>query len=348
MKNRFFLLLAIIGLVTTGIILDYPSVLAQQQVPGAVEKEGKYIIPAEFTPFGDVNEAGVATAEQTLYTQQPDRPGHPPIGAYPRNGFNFGGAGEVDALANGQDVLFWDLINNTAELLISVANDTKGVWCVWQEARGGRRDPKWKKTDLDADGVTLPQSKDLDALEVWGDTAFADSCDANYYSLQGDPNNISVKIKGAGGPYISRAEIFTAVHGLGFTGTVDSVDLDGLMVWDTGGLNGSPDALWNSGDAIIFSIRKAANWDGGEIVVMQWAVAQASFLNHGRHLWNTGFDVTLFGVDNEEVDAVEAFAGGPHTQTPTLTQWGLVILVALLIASTVFVLLKRRKAAVPA
>lgn len=35
-------------------------------------------------------------------------------------------------------------------------------------------------------------------------------------------------------------------------------------------------------------------------------------------------------------------------QTPTLTEWGLAILIALLIGSTVFVMLRRRKAAVPA
>jgi hypothetical protein len=35
-------------------------------------------------------------------------------------------------------------------------------------------------------------------------------------------------------------------------------------------------------------------------------------------------------------------------QTPTLTEWGLIILVALLIGSGVFVMLRRRKAAVPA
>jgi len=35
-------------------------------------------------------------------------------------------------------------------------------------------------------------------------------------------------------------------------------------------------------------------------------------------------------------------------QTPSLTEWGLIILVALLIGSTVFIMLRRRKAAVPA
>ena len=34
-------------------------------------------------------------------------------------------------------------------------------------------------------------------------------------------------------------------------------------------------------------------------------------------------------------------------QTPSLTQWGLIILVGLIVASTVFIMLRRRKAAVP-
>lgn len=119
------------------------------------------------------------------------------------------------------------------------------------------------------------------------------------------------------------------------------------MTWDT-----PPYGEWGPGDSIIFSIRNTkptGNWDGGEIVVKLFDVAGGSFLNHGGHLWNTAFTVAAkFGVDTEEIDAIEAFSGGPHSQTPTLTGWGLIILIALLIASTVFILLRRRKPVVPA
>jgi len=76
-----------------------------------------------------------------------------------------------------------------------------------------------------------------------------------------------------------------------------------------------------------------------------------SFLLHGGNLWDTAFDVALaFSLNppTQEVDAIEAYPQQPRPQTPALTEWGLIILVALLIASTIFVMLRRRKAAVPA
>ena len=145
----------------------------------------------------------------------------------------------------------------------------------------------------------------------------------------------------AAGAYVAQSVIQNSVQYLDYVGP--SVDLDALMVWDV-----DPLGTWSNGDAIIFSIRGAGNWDGGEIVVKEFSVAGARFLNHGDHLWNTAFDVqTAFGVDTEEVDAIEAYPTW-YQQTPTLTQWGLIILVALLIASGVFIMLRRRKAAIPA
>jgi hypothetical protein len=38
----------------------------------------------------------------------------------------------------------------------------------------------------------------------------------------------------------------------------------------------------------------------------------------------------------------------PYPQTPTMTQWGMIVLVALIVASAVYILLRRRRATVPA
>jgi hypothetical protein len=218
---------------------------------------------------------------------------------------------------------------------------------VYMEDIGANTSPKWSQVDLVNDTKTVDE---LDGLEVWGPYG---SDDADYYSLIGDPVDPGLGAKVSvfywsppAGPsifYVPHSDIVNAVRSLGFTGDSLFVDLDALMVWD-----GDYDQVWNDPDMIIFSIRESGNWDGGEIVVLPFG-GPASFLNHGGHLWNTAFGVgAAFDVPTEEVDAIEAYPQQPRPQTPALTAWGLVVLVALLIVSTVFVLLKRRKAVIRA
>jgi len=203
---------------------------------------------------------------------------------------------------------------------------------------GGNTSPKWTQVDIVNDTNTVDE---LDGLEVWGPYG---SDDADFFSLFQDFAYGFSVFYWTGTTYlgyIPNLQIDAAVGGLGYIG--DHVDLDALMVWD-----GNWDQAWNAGDTIIFSIRAAGNWDGGEIVVLPFG-GPASFLNHGGHLWNTDFGVgAAFGVPTEEVDAIEAYPQQPRPQTPALTEWGLLVLVALLIISTVFVLLKRKKAVIRA
>jgi hypothetical protein len=366
MKNKLFLLLVIIAAMGIAVVLSYGKVWAQgQEAPPEPFDQSKCMIPVEFSNFPQDKQAPPAggsivgpDAEQNLYTEPPDAVGAP----FPRNTFDFDGVDnpsgdQVDALANWRDAFFYQVIHNQADLLVSFQGDPGGV-AVWKESWwvGKNTSPLWAQVHLNNPNPA-GELEDMDALEVWGPRYDADSVpnpdDANLYSLIGDVGGVSVWCywpgTGASTPYILHPIIQAAVESLGYVGP--TVDLDGLMAFE----NGSKDSLWDDGDTILFSIRNtkpAGNWDGGEIVVLGWNAVPgtgAHFLDHGGHTWNTAFACsTAFGVHTEEVDAIEAYPPQPQPSTPTLTEWGLIILVVLLIASTVFVLLKRRKAAVPA
>ncbi|HWR81716.1 MAG TPA: hypothetical protein VN285_00280 [Candidatus Deferrimicrobium sp.] len=301
----------------------------------------------------DVNPPGgcmFAAPSQVLYTLIPD-PAACPAPALPRrSAFNFAPAGQVDALANLGDAFFINVYTNSAELLFSLEGDPPvppvvgPVAVMFENTAGGFG----IHADHNAVANGDPMMDDLDALEVY-QTGGAD--DANCYSLDGDPAlagdggiKYSVRYAPAGGlgtGYVPHSDIVNAIRARGWTGTaVDSqnVDLDGLMVRD------DPDGIWNAGDMIIFSIEGPnANWDGGEIVILPFAgrPGSAFFLNHGGHLWNTAFAVgTTFSVGTEEVDAIEA---ADTRRVPSLTPYGLFILLGLMILSGAYVIYSRRK-----
>lgn len=363
MKSKFFVMLALIALVVFMVSLDFSQVWAQQEGPPEPFDESKATIPVEFTTFRDVSQGGALPPPQDLFTVPPDAPGTP----YPGNSFTYPHTDSlVDAIANTGDYLFGFLTGNRVNLLVSFQGDPNysgpggpfGPVAVYMEDPGGGAYPKWNQQGppagktvpygLDFDASTLNPDHELDALEVWGPLS---SDDANMYSLEGDPiipaasdpERISVRKQWNGLWFIGHSTIQAAVVALGYTGDTNLIDLDALMV-----RNLSDSENWSTGDTIIFSIRAAGNWDGGEIVVLPFG-GPPSFLNHGGHLWNTAFNVAgAFDLDppTEEVDAIEAYPA-PRS-TPTLTEWGLVILVALLIGSAVFVMLRKRKATVPA
>ena len=159
------------------------------------------------------------------------------------------------------------------------------------------------------------------------------------------------------------------------------------MVCDNGG------GLWNFGDTIVFGIRAAAGWHGGEIVVLPFGAAPA-FLFHGGHLWDdvAGDEPNVhFGLPGfDEVDGIEATPnkddlfgarklgnartletpdgcmdadgkykadgsvcpggaqGAADPAVPAVTEWGLVVMVPLVLAAGTVVLRRwRRLAAKP-
>jgi hypothetical protein len=373
MKTKLFLLLAIITLLGIAVVFNYGYVWAQRvdQKPPPDFDATKEPIRTEFSDYPDKEAAKPPDGTlwgldplQVLYTQPIDRPAAPGD-PFPQDddGLDFGASGEVDALANMSDALFSDLVFNADNLVVSFGGDPNFTGppaindvAAFMEDVGGNRNPYWRQQDL----VNPDQLDDVDGLQIWPpDTGYA-----NMYSrLKDFATGTSVYYwDGANSAqYVPWTDIRDAVKsasldyegGQHYTGPDSLVDLDALMVKDRGG---NFDGYWNDGDTIIFSIRNtkpAGNWDGGEIVVLPHAGQPNSvrWLRHGGHLWNTAFVCSTefkmaAGTRTEEVDAIEAYPTPLTQETPTLTGWGLIILVALLIASTIFILLKRRKAVV--
>jgi hypothetical protein len=202
-------------------------------------------------------------------------------------------AREVDALANHQDALFWDVIANQAALLFSTGSTTlllpgdsratvynaspdynqlgiheKSV--LFESIRGGI-DFWAKPPEIDQAGVN-----DLDGLEVWSSVSPTSSQypspadptpdDADMYSLLGDPliNGIRTSvwyynpITQISNSYITAAQIAAAINRPDIANLANIIDLDGLMVWDGGNIG-----QWDNSDAILFSVMPIdANLDG--------------------------------------------------------------------------------------
>jgi hypothetical protein len=250
-------------------------------------------------------------------------------------------AREVDALANHQDALFWDVIANRAALLFSTGSTTLllpgdsraavynaspdynqlGIHekSVLVEPIGGGIDFWAKPPQIDQAGVN-----DLDGLEVWGGLADPTPNDADMYSLLGDPliNGIRTSVwyynGGVSTSYLNAAQIAAAINRPDIVNLADIIDLDGLMVWDGGNIG-----QWDNSDAILFSVMpidanldgiitpniNGGDIDGGEIWSWQFGQPLAQFLNHGGHLWDTAFNVRqATGAVNENIDALEAVA----------------------------------------
>ena len=192
-------------------------------------------------------------------------------------GFN---SGDVDALAASFDFFFPELIINRAALLVTFDNDPN----IYIEDDLGNNYIWAVPAQVDAKGYAM-----VEALEVWGPEGISDS---TRYSLRGDPGGCAVLILG-GGCLHTNAAVGAAI-GLS---PGAQFDLDALMAY---------------GDEIVFSIRPYTDatglaFDGGEIWHWDGKAAQAAFLNHGGHLWDTAFDVRgTFGVNDENVASIEA------------------------------------------
>jgi hypothetical protein len=281
-------------------------------------------IPVEYSnvPDEERDEAcshGNADPAQVLYTEPADATGCP----FVRNALDFGGQVDVDAIASCQDAYFNLLRNNSTQLVVSFNDDLPDPpgWAVYYETPAGMTGARWRQAALCRAGATDGSVEDVDGIELWGPVG---GDDAVMYSLVGEPGGISVF--GPGGvPYISRSQIHTAISSLGFQGEIENVDLDALMVKDV-----ACDGEFGAGDEIMFSIRAAANWDGGEIVVYPFSAAPV-FLSHGGHVWDTGHPVAIrFGCGTEEVDAIESWLvpGVPATSYRAMVIFALVLISA--------------------
>jgi hypothetical protein len=240
------------------------------------------------------------------------------------NAFDYSGSGpppedpdQVDALANEQDYLFFQLLNNQAAMVVSLQqenflrnhnpNSTVGIWATAQQLR-----------NMAPGG----QPAEVDAVELWGDPSSpqhdgSGGIDSNHYSYIGD--SIPPVPPGGGFPPVSIFYYDPANHvskpyilhdplrdalNQSFGFGVNQIDVDGLMVYDIAG-----NTVWDLGDWIIFSLRPVTGGvflDGGELFV--WRNGQPmTYLQHGGRTWDTLNSVALiFNANTENIDALEA------------------------------------------
>jgi hypothetical protein len=367
MKKSLLLLLCAMLVVAVGVT----ALADQKQVKKSKDRQPEGI-PVEFTdnldkehqkvPPPPPNDIGLPDPAQTLYVEPIDGAAD----AQPFDGWDYQLALaatlypfdsiEVDAMANLADADFEEVVNPArfTRLYVSIQTDPQQggagndvpVWFEgWPRPRlVARRGVKWFDNEINA--VTPANLEDLDAIELWGPLP---GFDANRFSLVGDEFDHSVwwydppavaPPNGAVGLYITQTAVHGWVTALGFGGAVTDVDLDGLMIYDAALDN----AFDPAHDEIIFSIRGGVGgWDGGEIVYRP-AGGPPQFLLHGGHRWNTAFDVrTAFNqAVTEEIDAIEA------EEVPALTDWGMLVLAAMLVLSALWVYRTKRNAQVTA
>ncbi len=250
---------------------------------------------------------------------------------------------QVDALANSGDLYFWAVTEDLVHLFVSFKGDPLDtvVWIEGKDAGGGHRG-YWHKNDLSNVGTDDPDPNfaDLDALETYGPPGY---CDANMCSFVDDAvTDTSVwKYNNALTPpyqgWVSHSDICDAVNALGPYVDPAYIELDALMV--------SMQA-----NKIIFSIVAAPpGWHGGELIEMNVNnPSGASWLFHGDHDWDHNFHPgTEFDVGTDDIDAIEAWNGAfIPLKVPALTNWGMLILLVLLVLSGVYVIYHRRKGVV--
>jgi hypothetical protein len=165
----------------------------------------------------------------------------------------------------------------------------------------------WNKAHFNWNN-SVGQLDEVDAIELWGGLGVSD---AVYYSLFRDATGSSVFVAAGAMPteYISQGDVHVAINLLGFTGATNEVDVDALMVKDA-----NSNSTWDGGDEVIFSIREAANFDGGEIMHWRFSDPAPTFLSHGGHPWDTSFLVAnAFGFPGA-VDEIDAIEGSPTGQ----------------------------------
>jgi hypothetical protein len=264
---------------TCVVAVEHQASTFGSRVPLVTSVPGK-----EYSARPDIDALGTLDPEQTLRWD-----GFGNVG----DGFDYGGNGEVDAMANNVDALFDEVTTNQAALLFSTVGDGRifyedifGQWGIWA-------------TPQQINAANPPS--DVDGLEVWGPIGVPVPDiipDANRYSLADDVTVGGSVFAEGGGVIYTPAQIAAAIGRPDLAGVID---LDGLMVKED--------------TRLMFSIAAVDVFDGGEIWVWD-GVSPANFLNHGGNLWNTAFDVQgTFGTASEDVNGLEAIAVVPEPLT---------------------------------
>jgi len=254
---------------------------------------------------------------------------------------------QVDALANREDLLFYDVIANKVTLVFStglLGTVINGVYqpgprtnfdnYIFYERPAGKIGVWATPAEINqvepnnVEGLelwapvqdpTVPLEDRVNSVLLNGPELPVD--DANRYSLLGDPLGCSV-FKSNGDCLFLKADIAAAITPLfpGLDITDAKIDLDGLMTWENDILF-SLKPIDGDNDAIITDNDPSKDLDGGEIFVWR-ATKPAKFLIHGGHVWDTVFNVkdtvefwTGLRPGTENIDALEAVA--VHTPEPS-------------------------------
>jgi hypothetical protein len=206
---------------------------------------------------------------------------------------------QVDALAHPDDAYFNEVVSNTTAILYSLRDgpnvqgagvDVFGI-PVFYETAGGAQGTWATWAQVDQHG-----GQNLDGLEVWGAERIDD---ASRYSLFNDfagGCSIYDMTTGCWLPHAELAALFSNVL------PSDLVDLDALML---------------SGDQVMFSLwpildatTGGALVAGDEVWVWDRAAKTLGYLNHGGHLWDTGWTGRYYGAIHN-VDALESAVPEP-------------------------------------
>jgi len=217
---------------------------------------------------------------------------------------------QVDALANEQDFLYRPFIAGQTPMLVSFTGEPN----IWSHDLSGNS-ALWASGPAQINAMSPPD--DVDALEIY-DRAFdqhdgLSGFDANHYSISGDhlpagTPGVSVFFYDpnahASSPYIFHNQLLAAVQNL--VPGLAIADIDALMVDDVLG-----NAIWEIGDSVAFSLRPNGLLDGGEIFV--WTNGGAvQYLMQGGRIWDTANPVgAIFGVNTEDINALEAIIPAP-------------------------------------
>jgi hypothetical protein len=209
---------------------------------------------------------------------------------------------EVDAIANFGDAFMQEVIADKFSMILSFSTSPSSdagsldvpnapLWYSGATPEGSGRGV-WATT-ANVDPRNMPRQ--VDGIELWGPDN-----DSTHWSDRGDLGGAAVRT--AGGMYFSTQELALAIK----APTFSDLDLDALMVND---FDGKIDSF-GMGDMMLVSVAANAFFDGGEIWVITRDATGApvgTFLTHGGVTWDTANKVgSLFGIDTEEIDGLEA------------------------------------------
>ncbi len=311
--------------------LRVDAITAHEGVPSVPPQAPPARRPVEFSTLPDrqalpAGGTGPLDPGQVLATETPASAGLPrdALDVAPGIGDGDEPDAQIDALANGNDALFAELLANDTELILSVVGDAGAEEiATFQVSTGGGFAIEDRHRDLDPkDGSGEGGFDDLDGLELWGPNV-ADGYDALYYSFSNDAlDGVSVYAQQNGFEFewVPHSFVVTAVQSLGYAGDPEDVDIDALLVRNASG----GDFVEAEDAQIVFSIRAVpgSGFDGSELILLD-GDGSASFLEHGGRVWDTSFALSSelddlidgAGTAGEDIDAIEVPEPG---MTPAL------------------------------